>query len=401
MNTAALTKKNHTGGIFYTCYEDLRAEAAWTVHIREVVDEWIKKGEDVTLFIPKTYPFTRPPRCRIVCVPTIDIRFIREYLYLFLLPLYVLGHGIKRRPRAVYSREMALMSGVALACALLGIPLIMEINGSMLLEHAMGGTSRVKIIILRALQHFNLRVVKHLVFVNAELVDMFQKTYRLKDKSIHVVTNGVNTELFSPKDRTTAIEGLGLNPHTQYITFVGSFYPHSHTPLIIHAASLVIQSHPNAVFLMVGDGEERKLCETIAASLSIQDRVVFCGMRPHGDIPAFINASSILVYLIAGYSSGASLKMLEYLSSGGVVVSNCSDIHGKALVDGTHYYRIADVSLDSLAEAIKTLLVDTESAETIRRNAREFILRHFSWEKTAGRLIDIIDTTNGRKRNGS
>ena len=121
-------------------------------------------------------------------------------------------------------------------------------------------------------------------------------------------------------------------------------------------------------------------------------------MKPHDDIPAFINASSILIYLIAGYSSGGSLNMLEYLSSGGVVVSNIGDMYGRELAHGTHYYRIKDVTPESLAEAIKTLLVDTELAETIRENAREFILRYFSWEKTAGSLIDIIDATVDRRR---
>ena len=144
------------------------------------------------------------------------------------------------------------MPGVALACLFLGIPLIMEINGSMLMEHALRGTARIKIHMLRMLERLSLCVVKHLVFVSAELADIFRKTYRLKDESIHVVTNGVDTDLFSPKDRTAAIEELGLFPNTQYITFVGSFYPHSRTPLIIRAASLVIQDHPNVRFLMVG-----------------------------------------------------------------------------------------------------------------------------------------------------
>jgi len=390
-----------TDGVFYTCFEDLRREAAWTVHIREVVDAWTRRGEDVTLFIPKIYPFTRPPRCRVVPVPTVDLRFVREYLYLVLLPIFVLYHGVKRRPRAVYSRETGFMPGIAVACRLLGIPLVMEVNGSMLTEHALKGTSRMKIRMLRMLERLSIRVVRHLVFVSAELVDIFRETYRLKNKHVHVVTNGVDTEIFRPGDRASSITSLGLSPEKQYITFVGSFYPHSLTPLIIDAAPSVIRDHPDAMFLMVGDGEERAFCEGRAAALSIGDRVIFCGMKPHDDIPAFINASAVLIYLIRGYSSGGSLKMLEYLSAGGVVVSNIADIYGIELEDGVHYHRIEEVTPDSLAEAIGSLLSDGERAETIRVNAREFILRHFSWEKTAGRLIDIIDGTLDRRRGGS
>jgi glycosyltransferase involved in cell wall biosynthesis len=390
-----------TSGIFYTCFEDLRREAAWTVHIREVVDAWTRRGEDVTLFIPKIYPFARPPRCRIVCVPTIDLRFVREYLYLFILPFSVLLHGMKRRPRAVYSRETGFMPGIAAACRLLGVPLIMEINGSMLTEHALKGTPPMKIRMLRMLERLGVCVVRHLVFVSAELVDIFRKTYRLKNKGIYVVMNGVDTELFRPGDRASAMASLGLSPKRRYITFVGSFYPHSLTPLIIDAASQVVRDHPDATFLMVGDGEERALCEGRVAAHSIGDRVVFCGVKPHSDIPAFINASAVLIYLIRGYASGGSLKMLEYLSAGGAVVSNIVDIYGIELAHGTHYYRIEDVTPDSLAGAIGALLNDVEQAETIRENAREFILRHFSWEKTAGRLIDIIDGTVDRGRGDS
>ena len=394
------TRTDHDG-IFYTCYEDLRKEAAWTVHIREVVEEWTKRGEDVTLFIPKIYPFTHPPRCRVVPVPTINVRFVREYLYLFLLPFYVLGHGIARRPRAVYSREMAFMPGVALACALLGIPLIMEINGFAPLDLQRIGAGRGRILFYSIMQRINLLVTTAQVFVTLHFQSLFQKRYRLNRKKIHVVHNGVDTDRFSPGDPEVAKEVLGLDGSKEYITYIGSFHPHGRAPLIVEAAAVVMKQRPGVMLLMIGDGHDRAACEAAAGRLSITENSVFTGAMPHRSIPQAIRASAVLINLVADTDDTQSMKMLEYLSCGAPVIANGATLHDVPLEAGVHYIRVGELTADAVAESLLSALTNESLARSIGAQGRELICKHFSWKKTAGRLIDIIDSTGDRRRKRS
>ena len=397
MNTAAHSMTSQKGGIFYTCYEDLREEAAWTVHIREVVDEWIKQEEDVTLFIPNIYPFTHPPRCRVIPVWTINIRFVREYLYLFFLFFYVLGHGITKKPRAVYSREMAFMPGVALACLLLGIPLIMELNGFAPLDLERIGAGRGRILFYSLMQRINLRVTTAYIFVSHRILSLFQERYRLNLNKSHVVPNGVDTERFSPGDSRAAKKSLGLDDSTEYITYIGSFHPHGLTPLIVEAAAIVMKRRPGTMLLMVGNGHDRAACEAAAGRLSITHTVVFTGAIPHQNIPQAIRASLALINLVADTDDTQSMKMLEYLSCGSAVIANGTTLHDVPMEANTHYMHVRELDREAVAEAILSVLNNESLARSLGAHGRELIREHFSWEKTAGRLIDIIDSTGDRR----
>jgi len=389
------------GGIFYTCFEDLRAEAAWTVHIREVVDVWSGRDEDVTLFIPKIYPFTHPPRCRVVPVPTINVRFVREYLYLFFLFFFVLGHGIAKRPRAVYSRETAFMPGIALACVFLGIPLIMELNGFAPLDLERIGAGRWRIFFYVMMQKVNLRVTTAYVFVSHRILSLFQDRHRLNPQKIHVVPNGVDTDRFSPGNPETAKETLRLDGTKEYITYIGSFHPHALTPLIIEAAAVVMKRRPGVTLLMIGDGHDRPACEAAAERLSITDTVVFTGAMPHRLVPWAIRASSVLVNLVMDTDDTQSMKMLEYLSSGSAVVANGTTLHDVPLEANIHYVHVKDLTVDAVAGAVLSVLEDESLTRSLGAHGRELICEHFSWEKTADRLIDIIDSVGNLGRNHS
>jgi glycosyltransferase involved in cell wall biosynthesis len=381
-------------GIFYTCYEDLRKEAAWTVHIREVVDEWTRRGENVILFIPRIYPFASPPRCRIVPVPTVDIRFVREYLFLFLLPFYVLFYGVRKCPRVVYSRETAFMPGIAIACFLLGIPLVMEINGCAPLDLERIGAGRARIRFYTLMQRISIRVASAYVFVSHHLLSVFRERYSLDSDKIHVVPNGVDTNRFSPGD---AGDFPGLDDRAEYITYIGSFHPHALTPLIVEAAARVIKTRPTAMLLMVGDGHDRAACEAAADRLSITERVVFTGIIPHHQIPRAIRASSVLINIIMGADDTQSMKMLEYLAAGAPVIANGATLHDVPLEANTHYVKVESLTSDALADAVLSVLDDESLAQRLGIRGRQLILENFSWEKTAGRLIEAIDTTIRRK----
>ena len=376
--------------IFYACFEDLTREAAWTIHIREVVNGWEKLGMSVTLFAPKVYPFGVAPKATVVYVPTIDVRYLREYVYLLILPFFILWHGVGSRPEAIYCREMSLVAPIVCVARLLGAPVIMEINGYVLEEMRLAGAHPLKRSVFRLLQLVSLALADALVFVSPSLRETFLGAYALNPNKTHVVPNGVDTDAFCPGDRADAVGALGLDPQKRYITFVGSFYPHAETPLIVRSAAVVLKGRAEARFLMIGDGHERPACERSARDLSISSGLFFLGSRPHGEIPAYIRASDLLINVRRFYEEG-SMKMLEYMSCGGAVISNFRCLYGVSLSHGRDYFRLDDPSPEGLARAIITLLDDQALKRRIRKRARALILENFSWEKTAERLLEVID----------
>jgi glycosyltransferase involved in cell wall biosynthesis len=382
--------------LFYACFEDLTQEAAWTVHIREVVNNWQALGATVTLFAPRIWPFSVTPDCEIVYVPTINVRIIREYLYLVAVPLYILFFGLRRRPDAVYCREMSLMSPIVCSARLFGAPVIMEINGFILRKRKVSGIARARLVVLRLFQWLNLNVVDFLVFAGKNHLDLFRGEYKIDERKFRFVPNGVDTELFSPGSRTEAAEELGLDARKRYITFVGTFYPHSLTPIIVRSAQKIVMKYPDADFIMVGDGHDLALCKATAGGLGIADRVLFVGMKKNHDIPTYLRASMVLINLVEGSEDISSMKLLEYMSSGGAVVVNSDSAFGVALAHRRNCYLIETAQPGALAGAIETLLNDDTLRREIGENARAFVLSRFSWEITARKLLSIIDEVRAR-----
>ncbi len=387
-------RKRH---LFYVCYEDLTKEGAWTVHIREVVNNWEKLGVCVTLFAPGIWPFTVRPICDVVYVPTIHVRIVREYLYLMIVPLYILFFGLKRRPAAVYCREMSLMAPIVAAARLLGVPILMEINGFILRDLKMIGISRAKRAVFRFFQWMNLRLADSLVFVGGNYLRLFREEYRIDERKVRFVPNGVDTVLFSPGNRADAARELGLDITKKYVTFVGTFYPHSLTPIIVRAAEIIIKKHADVDFIMVGEGHDLSLCKELADELGIGDRIHFPGMQKNRDIPRYLRVSTILLDLTVDASESATMKLLEYMSSGGAVVGNSASAFGLPLTHKKDYFRIGTTTPGALARAVEILVSDESLVSEIGKNARELIVDNFSWEKTAAKLLLVVDqAVNGR-----
>ncbi len=382
--------------LFYACFEDLGQEAAWTVHIREVVDNWQALGASVTLFAPGIWPFSVPPACEVVYVPTINVRIVREYFFLMIVPLYILFFGLRRRPAAVYCREMSIMPPIVWAARLLGIPVVLEINGFLLKDLEMIGASGLRLSVFRLFQRINLRLADSLVFAGRDYLDLFRREYAIEKDKAHFIPNGVDTDLFSPGDGAQAARLAGLDLNRRYVTFVGTFYPHSLTPVIVRAAQKIVTKYPDVDFIMVGDGHDLALCKTTAGELRISDRIVFAGTKMNRDVPTYLRASMVLINLVEGSDDSGSMKLLEYMSSGGAVVVNSGSAFGVALEHRVDCYLIDKAEPEALAQAIETLLNDDRLRREIGNNARAFVLSRFSWNSTARRLLSVIDEVRAR-----
>ncbi len=391
-------ERGNGGVVFYACFEDLTKEVAWTVHIREVVNNWVAMGRTVTLFCPSIFPFKYPPRSKVVYVPTVNVRIVGEYLYLLLLPFYIIFFGIKEKPKALYCREMSLMIFLFLASKIIRIPMLIEINGFLMEDLKIIGTSTIKLAIFNLLQRINFKLARALVFVSQELAEKYNETQKLRKEKTFVVPDGVDIDIFSPGDRVASIENLieigvsELNPKRRYVTFVGAFYPHSLATIIVKASKYVVKKCGDVDFLMIGGGHDFSDCRKIADKNRLTDRVTFLGVRPHSEIPNFIRASSILIYITADPKKWRnSMKTLEYMSSGGAVITNIKAIFHVPLTHGENFFYVDDATPEKLADAIIDLMENEKLREKIGRGARKLILENFSWRKTAESLLEIID----------
>jgi len=130
--------------IFYICYENLSLQRASTTHIKEVTEHLKKLGNDVILFAPNIGKYKNETTVHTVYIPTLKVRFIKEYIYYVCLFFYLFAYQIKLKSDVFYIREMGLSIVPALIGLIFQIPHILEINGIPSVDLQSAGVHNIK-----------------------------------------------------------------------------------------------------------------------------------------------------------------------------------------------------------------------------------------------------------------
>lgn len=109
---------------------------------------------------------------------------------------------------------------------------------------------------------------------------------------IDVVTNGVDVDLFRPREPDQALRArLGFSPDTFVITFAGTIGMASGLEVALGAARrLKDRGRDDIAFLLIGDGAVRAELESEARRRGL-DNVVFTGLVPRPELPAYLASS--------------------------------------------------------------------------------------------------------------
>lgn len=170
-----------------------------------------------------------------------------------------------------------------------------------------------------------------------------------EDKTIYAIANGINPDIFFPRDRNDCRRTLGLNTDTVIITYLGSLNGFIQSPgAMIEALG---RSQPvNVELHIIGDGLKRQEFETIAQRY--QAKAIFHGRQSQRDAALYIGAANLCVapydksLFPKGEFTSASLKVCEYLACGRPVMTIPAARMDHLLQKGAYGFYI-DNSLES------------------------------------------------------
>jgi glycosyltransferase involved in cell wall biosynthesis len=184
--------------------------------------------------------------------------------------------------------------------------------------------------------------------------------------------------------RADARRQLDVDPETPVVTIVGRLTAIKQHDLFLRVARSVHDTHPSALFVIVGDGERREELDGLTRRLALQQRVRFLGWRK--DLAAIYGATDVCV--LTSRNEGTPVAVIEALAAGVPVVS--TDVGGvRDVIDEPILGAIApDNDVHALASQVRRMLSpDTRTPEMIAARRRSVIARYGS-----DRLVDDIAT---------
>lgn len=387
-------KKNGLNGVnnlFLISNVLLGGKDAQTTHIIELIKN-LAKTNKVICFVPKPKDIIYRYE-EIKYISTLNKPILFSFSYQLAQFLYLIFYCVKTRPDWIYERQSGFSFSPMIISRFFRIPYFTEVNGLLIDESRINGTSKWIIAIQKINERLNYGQAKKIIAVTQGVKEGIKLLYNIPDEKIVVVENGANIELFKQMDQKEAKEKLNLDQKCSYICFIGSLAPWQGIEYLIQSAPLIINEIPNTRFLIVGDGLMKNKLVELCKKIGIFGNFIFTGAIPYEEIPNYINSSDLcLAPFIRNRNEkiGLSpLKLYEYMACGKPVVA--SNIKG---VGDVLYHINAGIAIEpeqpeELANAIIRLLKDAALREEMGRNGREYVVKNHSWESIAMRILSL------------
>lgn len=223
-----------------------------------------------------------------------------------------------------------------------------------------------------------------MVLTNAKAIrDGLIAQDHLPEKKVCVIYNGVDLEGFrlAVPDRDSL---LPQSAGKKLAVLVGNMNSdvkgHS---VLITAATEIVKLHPEAQFILVGDGPKRTDFEAQAEAAGLKPHFLFLGRRT--DVPRILACCDIAV--LPSLAEGLPNAVLEYLAAGLPVVASALGGNLEVIQDGVTGLLVPPRDPQTLAKALIRLLSDEPLAAQLARSGREHVANNFSFEQ----LVKEID----------
>jgi glycosyltransferase involved in cell wall biosynthesis len=176
---------------------------------------------------------------------------------------------------------------------------------------------------------------------------------------------------------------IGIDSNSKVIGMVGRLSTQKAPHFLINAVPTVLQHHPDARFIIVGDGELRPEIERLIKSLAIEKQVKILGYR--SDIPELLMIMDIFVLSSSWEGLGRSLTEAMYL--GRPVIATQVEGVPELVQHNKTGILVPPQNTQAIADAIIDLLAHPQKATSLGERAKIRVSKDFC----AQRMVEDIE----------
>ncbi|MFC3051206.1 glycosyltransferase [Kordiimonas pumila] len=223
----------------------------------------------------------------------------------------------------------------------------------------------------------------HIITVSENLKRDLVNNVGVSCSKISTLRNGVDLQLFHETDRDETRERWRSTGPV--MIFAGWLIPRKRLDIVLEVTKLL----PDLRTVIVGDGPLRASIDDWVLKESLENRIIFEGLKKPTEMPALFSGADIL--LLPSDREGWANVLLEAMACGTPVVSR--DVGSAADFISEHVGQV--VSSDNpaiIAEAVKSVLDRCKDRAAIREFAN-----HYDWRETSKSQKEIFDKALGNK----
>lgn len=225
-----------------------------------------------------------------------------------------------------------------------------------------------------------------LIAIDDQAVRKMHLQYFVSRDKIHRIYTSIDTNLFSPNNRSDIRRRFNINKDQILLLTLGRLVPEKGFQIAITAIPELAKIFPNIHLFIVGNGPYRKELEELAKKLNVFTHVTFVGSIDHQECPFYFNACDVFINPIV-HMGGYPTTLIEAMACEKVVITSKNGGTSTLIKNGENGILIKQGSVRELAEAVMRILQDTERAKIIGKSARKLVIEKFSVEVMARSTI--------------
>lgn len=217
----------------------------------------------------------------------------------------------------------------------------------------------------------------------------------LRRRTTTLITPGVNIAKMRGADAETvaALRREWAPDEETIFTLVGRLSNPKTPETFVEAAHLILQEHPNARFLLVGDGSKREALEARIAELKLSDKVLLLGLRT--DVGAVMAASDIIAH--CSTHEGLPKTVLEAMAAGKPVIASRVGGVPHVVREGENGLMVPPQDPAALAQAMRKLMNDATLRARLVQASGDLVAE-YSLERTLADTEKLYDRLLARHR---
>jgi len=386
-----------------------------SARVYELARRWVKQGMEVTVLtgfpnhptgiIPKAYRgrwFMREDKegirvMRTFLYATANKGFLKRILSYLSFMISGIIQGVWRTGKQDVIIASSPQFFVAVAGWVIsrfkGIPFIFEVRDLWPESIVQLGQLKNKWIIriLEAMEMYLYQHAVRVITVTDTTVEIL-RSRGIPGEKISVIKNGVDLNLFTSHENSEATKKR-LGYFDKFIvSYIGTLGLSHANNVTLQTAALLQESHPDILFLLVGEGAEKEsLIET--AEKENLTNVVFVDQISKQELPAYYNMSDIVLVTLRDlplFRHVIPSKIFEIMAMARPMII-AVDGEARAIIE------IAQAGIfcepehpQALKEAVLSFYNNAHLACTYGKNGRRFVEAFFDRDKLADDYLEIL-----------
>lgn len=216
---------------------------------------------------------------------------------------------------------------------------------------------------------------------------------------LRLIYNSIDFDENKFVSKDSALEKLPHLRGKQVILTVARLVAAKGQDVVIRSLHILKEKHPDAVYIIVGEGIERPALEKLTADLCLADRVIFAGYVNDEQLELYYGVCDLFVMAgrwTANFVEGFGLVYIEAGIRGKAVIG--TDVGGipEAIADNETGFVIEPENPAALAEKISLLLNDDTLRNNIGNFARRYVKEKFSNDVMARHNSKLLEDVSKR-----